>query len=256
MLPPTNFLIGLGLARCGPAVHPIWASLGRKLVLASLVPPAICGFSPLASLLLSVEARSPPLDARRRARRHTRPRGSFHPQLSEAQRTTVFKGSVDRIVAAAALAHRYPKPASYSRAAAPIWLWTIWPRRPIIRRRCSKVSALPKTPYHGTALAQHRGKCRIFQYAGVAEDRRTMAAGDLGLPYAAVGRCFPQSRICCGAIPGRLAHRRAPRSDWDSGPLPVEGLDHADTALREWMGLAAYRISGKTDALFPGPAAE
>jgi uncharacterized SAM-binding protein YcdF (DUF218 family) len=35
-----------------------------------------------------------------------------------------------------------------------------------------------------------------------------------------------------------------------------EGIDHADTAFREWMGLAAYRISGKTDALFPGPAAE
>jgi hypothetical protein len=34
------------------------------------------------------------------------------------------------------------------------------------------------------------------------------------------------------------------------------GLDHMDTALREWIGLAAYRISGKTDALFPGPAAE
>jgi hypothetical protein len=31
----------------------------------------------------------------------------------------------------------------------------------------------------------------------------------------------------------------------------VDGLDHTDTAVREWMGLAAYRLSGKTDDFFP-----
>jgi uncharacterized SAM-binding protein YcdF (DUF218 family) len=54
-------------------------------------------------------------------------------------------------------------------------------------------------------------------------------------------------------------------ADWRTGgrgqlltfsTFASEGLDHADTALREWMGLAAYRISGKTDALFPAPAVE
>ena len=36
----------------------------------------------------------------------------------------------------------------------------------------------------------------------------------------------------------------------------IDGLDRVDIAMREWMGLAAYRISGKTDAFFPGPAAQ
>ena len=30
-------------------------------------------------------------------------------------------------------------------------------------------------------------------------------------------------------------------------------LEHLDTAAKEWIGLIAYRLMGKTDALFPGP---
>jgi uncharacterized SAM-binding protein YcdF (DUF218 family) len=33
----------------------------------------------------------------------------------------------------------------------------------------------------------------------------------------------------------------------------VDGLYGIDVAMREWMGLVAYRISGKTGELFPGP---
>jgi len=33
----------------------------------------------------------------------------------------------------------------------------------------------------------------------------------------------------------------------------IEALGRTELALREWMGLVAYRISGKTSALFPGP---
>jgi uncharacterized SAM-binding protein YcdF (DUF218 family) len=30
-------------------------------------------------------------------------------------------------------------------------------------------------------------------------------------------------------------------------------LSQLDTAAKEWIGLIAYRLMGKTDALFPGP---
>jgi uncharacterized SAM-binding protein YcdF (DUF218 family) len=36
--------------------------------------------------------------------------------------------------------------------------------------------------------------------------------------------------------------------------IALEGLSRTDIAVREWLGLIAYRLSGKTDALFPGPA--
>lgn len=32
-----------------------------------------------------------------------------------------------------------------------------------------------------------------------------------------------------------------------------EGLRRTDLAFREWLGLAAYRLTGRTDALFPSP---
>ena len=32
-----------------------------------------------------------------------------------------------------------------------------------------------------------------------------------------------------------------------------DGLARTDPAVREWMGLIAYRLAGKTDALLPGP---
>ena len=33
------------------------------------------------------------------------------------------------------------------------------------------------------------------------------------------------------------------------------GLSHTDNALHEWIGLVAYRLTGKTSELFPGPSA-
>jgi uncharacterized SAM-binding protein YcdF (DUF218 family) len=43
-----------------------------------------------------------------------------------------------------------------------------------------------------------------------------------------------------------------------SGPFAFFGagssaLIRFDTAAKEWIGLVAYRLMGKTDALFPGP---
>ena len=32
-----------------------------------------------------------------------------------------------------------------------------------------------------------------------------------------------------------------------------EGLRRTDTAAREWVGLVAYRLTGRTAELFPGP---
>jgi uncharacterized SAM-binding protein YcdF (DUF218 family) len=35
--------------------------------------------------------------------------------------------------------------------------------------------------------------------------------------------------------------------------LSVDGLGYVDTGIREWIGLLAYRIAGKTSEFFPGP---
>ena len=43
---------------------------------------------------------------------------------------------------------------------------------------------------------------------------------------------------------------------WDALRLfeaPANGLQRLDTAVREWVGLVGYRLTGRSDALFPGP---
>ena len=79
-------------------------------MVASLLLLAICGFSPLGNwLLYPLESRFPAWDASRGA-----PDGivvlggSIDADISAAHGVAVVRGAADRIIAAAALAHRYP----------------------------------------------------------------------------------------------------------------------------------------------------
>ena len=67
LLLPTNFLIGIGLLGA-ILLATRWALFGRKLLTASIVMLAICGFSPLGNwLLYPLESRFPAWDATRGA---------------------------------------------------------------------------------------------------------------------------------------------------------------------------------------------
>ena len=64
---PANFLIGMGVIGA-ILLATRWARLGRRLLVASVVLLAICGFSPLGNLLLyPLEQRFPPWDETRGA---------------------------------------------------------------------------------------------------------------------------------------------------------------------------------------------
>src|ERR1700742_4001683 len=104
MLLPTNVLIGIGIAGA-IMLATRFASLGRKLLVASVVLLAICGFSPLGDwLLYPLEERFPPWDAARGA-----PDGivvlggAIETRSSAAHDTAAFTDSAGRIIAAAAL---------------------------------------------------------------------------------------------------------------------------------------------------------
>src|SRR5882757_6723635 len=110
MLLPTNFLIGVGFIGA-ILLLTRFASLGRKLVMASVLLLVICGLSPLGNYLLyPLESRFPPWQAGGGAA----PDGiiilgaSIEAELSAAHGTPVVRSAPDRIITAAALAHRYP----------------------------------------------------------------------------------------------------------------------------------------------------
>jgi uncharacterized SAM-binding protein YcdF (DUF218 family) len=54
-------------------------------------------------------------------------------------------------------------------------------------------------------------------------------------------------------IPYPVDYRGIGRPDWTSPPDLVRGLAEASLAMKEWIGLLAYRLFGWSDSLFPGP---
>ena len=54
--------------------------------------------------------------------------------------------------------------------------------------------------------------------------------------------------------PWPVDYRTRGRQDvWRFFTKPSEGWRRMDLAMREWAGLLAYRLTGRTDTLFPGP---
>jgi uncharacterized SAM-binding protein YcdF (DUF218 family) len=106
MLLPVNFLIGLGALGVILLATRL-RRLGRKLMIASLVLLVTSDFR--RSAACCSESRFPPWDAARGA-----PDGiiilggSIDPDISLAHGTSVIRNAADRIVAAAALARKYP----------------------------------------------------------------------------------------------------------------------------------------------------
>jgi uncharacterized SAM-binding protein YcdF (DUF218 family) len=253
MLLPANFLIGIGLLGVILLVTR-WFSLGRKLLLASVVGLAICAFSPLGNwLLYPLESRFPPWDVARGA-----PDGivvlggAIAPDRSEAHGFAVFTDSADRVIAAAELARRYPKA-----------------RIIFSGGSANLISGDAREADYASA---------VFESLGVAKERLTMerrsrntlenavfskelAAPKSGERWLLVTSAFhmPRSvglfRKAGFAIePYPVDWRMGGRADlWKFGTNLAGGLGRLDIAAREWIGLVAYWISGKTSEFFPGP---
>ena len=141
LLLPTNLLIAIGLVGV-VLMATRFASLGRRLVDRGDFPSGhLRVFAARNSLLYPLEQRFPPWDASRGA-----PDGiiilggSIDADLSVAHGTPVVSGAPDRIIAAAALARRYPN-ARVVFSGGSANLSRTMPRKPISPVPFSKASA-------------------------------------------------------------------------------------------------------------------
>jgi uncharacterized SAM-binding protein YcdF (DUF218 family) len=254
MLLPTNFLIGVGLLGA-ILLATRSASLGRKLLIASFVGLAICGFSPLGNLVLyPLESRFPPWDPKQGA-----PDGivvlggSIDADLSVSHDVAAFTAAAGRLIEAAALAHRYPNArVIFSGGSANL------------------ISADAREADYAAA---------IFERLGVSRERLTMerrsrntlenaefskaiAAPKSGERWLLVTSAYHMPRSVGLFRKAGFAVEPYP-VDWRTGkgtdiltfsPVAVEGLERTDIGVREWIGLAAYWVTGKIDDVLPGPA--
>jgi uncharacterized SAM-binding protein YcdF (DUF218 family) len=256
MLLPTNFLIGLGLVGA-LLLATRFVSLGRRFLVAAIVLFAVCGFSPLGPwVFYSLESRFSPWDETKGA-----PDGiivlggSIDPVLSAAHGGAVVKSSGDRIIAAAALARRYPN----ARIVFSGGSGNLIADGP--READYAISLFESLGISKQRLTTERQSRNTHENA---EFTKAIVAPKDGERWLLVTSAFhmPRSvglfrKVGFVVEPYPVDWRVGTRADLVSFQvLPAESMANLDTAVREWIGLVAYWITGKTSELFPGPLPE
>jgi uncharacterized SAM-binding protein YcdF (DUF218 family) len=253
MLLPTNLLLGVGLFGA-VLLATRFVSLGRKLVVASVLLLAIAAFSPLGNwVLYPLEQRFPPWDATAGA-----PDGivvlggSIDADMSVAHGVPVVSTSADRLIAAVALARRYPK------------------------------ARIIFTGGSGNLISNDAREAdyaiEVFESLGLSRDRieidrrarntwenaefsKALAAPKNGERWLLITSAYHMPRSMglfrkagFRVEPYPVDWRVAGRADLVSFRVySLAGLGALDVGVREWMGLAAYWIAGRSSAFFPGP---
>jgi len=254
MLLPTNFLLGLGLLGV-LLLLTRKARLGRALMVVSLLSLALCGFTPLGSVLLyALESRFPPWDAS-----HGAPDGivvlggPIDADLSVSHDAPVNRSAPDRIVAAAMLAHRYPNARIVFSGGSPN-LISNDAREADFASRVFEGLGVDKA-----RLIMERRSRNTLENALFSKE---LAAPKPGERWLLITSAFHMPRSVGLFRKAGFAVEPYP-VDWHVGATLGEALSmsqvggdgwgRTDASVREWMGLLAYWITGKSDALFPGP---
>jgi uncharacterized SAM-binding protein YcdF (DUF218 family) len=255
LLLPTNFLIGVGFIGA-ILLLTRFASLGRKLVMASVLLLVICGLSPLGNYLLyPLESRFPPWEAGAGAP----PDGiivlgaSIEADLSAAHGTPVVRSAPDRIITAAALAHRYPNARIvFSGGSANListdareadFAGAIFESLGIAKSRL-----IMERESRNTLENAQFSKALVAPKAG---ERWLLVTSAFHMPRS-IG-LFRKAGFAVEAYP--VDWRVGGRGDLMSfSNVILDGLGRTEVAVREWIGLIAYRATGKIDDLLPGPA--
>jgi uncharacterized SAM-binding protein YcdF (DUF218 family) len=253
LLLPTNLLIGVGFVGA-ILLMTRFASLGRTLVTVSVLLLVVCGLSPLGNLLLyPLEQRFPAWDAGRGA-----PDGiivlgaSIEADLSAAHDIAVVRSAPDRIIAAAALAHRYPN-ARVIFSGGSSNLISNDAREADFAGAVFESLGIDKS----RLILERRSRNTLEN----AEFSKALVAPKAGERWLLVTSAFHMPRSVglfrkAGFVvePYPVDWRVGGRGDlFAFSNIALDGLSRVDTAVREWMGLIAYRTTGKIDELLPGP---
>jgi uncharacterized SAM-binding protein YcdF (DUF218 family) len=251
---PINFLVELGILSL-VLMATRFAALGRRLAVTTLVLLALAAFSPLGNLLLyPLESRFPPWDASRGA-----PDGiivlggSIDTDLSAAHQMPVVGHAADRMLAPAELARRYPNA-----------------RIVFTGGNASLISTDAREADYSVPILENLGIAR--QRLIVERDSRNtfenaiftkqLVAPKPGERWLLVTSAFHMPRSI-GIFRKAGFDVEAYPVDWRMGGVDdlftftnmgVDGLSRTDVAAREWIGLVAYRVMGRTGELLPGPA--
>jgi uncharacterized SAM-binding protein YcdF (DUF218 family) len=252
LLLPSNILIVLGLL--GVALLATrFSRAGLVFVVASLVLLAALGFSPLGGILASkLEGRFPLWDPARGA-----PDGiivlggGIASTLSNEYDDPVLTGDGGRITAIARLARAYPKARIvYSNGDASLfptgqsdakYLYLLLDSFGIPRERVV-VETRSRNTYENAVFSKELVQPK-------PGERWLLVTSAQHMPRA-IG-CFRAAGFDVEAYP--VAWRTRPHGRATFGGTLSGGLNTLDLATHEWIGLIAYRLTGRSSELLPAP---
>jgi len=253
LLVPTNLLIALGLL--GALLYCTrLARFGAWIMATSIVLLAIAGFSPLGNALLwPLENRFPAWDpARGPPDGIVVLGGAISPEIAGSRGTLGLNEAAERFVASLQLANRYPKARIvFAGGNADLLLrgedeasvaiheyeeFGVAPDRLVAERQSRDTF---ENALFSRRIADYRPGERWLLVTSAAHMTRAMAV------FRAVG--FPVE-----AYPVDYQTTGLPQDFLPSGAISGS-LQLTDTAVHEWIGLLAYRVSGRISELFPKP---
>lgn len=250
---PSNLLISIGVLGL-ILLCTRFTRLASWLIVTSLVLIAIAGLSPLGNaLILPLEQRFPPWDPS-----HGAPDGivvlggAISPSISAARGEVALDEAAERITATAVLARRYPNARIVFAGGSGSLIFNDGPEAPYAVR---ELMALGVDHDRITAEEQSRNTIENAAFS------RLLANPEPGERWLLVTSAHHMPRAVAAFRAAGFPVEAYP-VDWRTrGPADLtrpfaslgEGLRRTDTAVREWVGLVVYRLTGKTATLFPAP---
>jgi uncharacterized SAM-binding protein YcdF (DUF218 family) len=250
---PSNALIVLGLVGVLLAVFR-GGRAGGRLIVASLILLAIFGFSPLANgLMVALEQRFPPWDASRGA-----PTGiivlggAFDTILSTTRDDIPLTDAAERMTASAALAIKYPRARLIFTGGTGTLVYD-GPTEGALARRFYASLGIPAERITIEEESRDTAENAVLTKALANPkpgERWLLVTSAYHMPRS-IG-AFRRVGFAVEAYP--VDYRTRGIEDL-ARPFPSlgEGLRRGDAAMREWVGLLMYRLTGRTSELFPKP---
>jgi uncharacterized SAM-binding protein YcdF (DUF218 family) len=245
---PVLALAGLLLARTR------FAAAGRRLVFGAAAFLLILGLSPMANwLILPLEMRFPVPDlAGKRIDGVIVLGGAVQERQTLAHGILAMNDAGERIVAMADLARRYPQAKVIFAGGAGSYSHAPKPEAEVVREQLATLG-LPagRILIESLSVNTHENAVMAKAVAKPQPGETWLLVTSAWHMPRSVG-IFRKADWPVTAYPTDF--RTAGWQDAGRGFTTVsDGLRRAEVAMREWLGLAIYRLTGRSDALFPAP---
>ncbi len=250
---PSNLLILVGIGGA-LLLRTRFVRTGWWLAIGSLIVLAVIGLSPVGNaLIVPLEQRFPPYDHGRGA-----PHGivvlggAVTPDVSYARNDVALNEAAERMTAVVELSRRYPDARIIFSGGSAALVFDETPEA-VIALRLFESLGIPK----GRVIAEDKSRNTVEN----ALFSKAIAQPKPGERWLLVTSAYhlPRSvgvfRKAGFPVEGYPVDWRTRGTGDALRPFATlgDGLRRTDTAVREWVGLVAYWLTGRTSELFPGP---